>query len=233
VTNDQNNAAANADPEAPAATSAPATSAPADKPADKPADEPADAPAAAPATYAGKVTGGAATIAISVKGDKAIAYLCDGNRTEAWLQGSARNGELVLRGAGNARLTGTYDETSAEGNVNASGRRFTFAVRAVKPPSGLYRASANVANAQIVEGWIVDGNGEVTGTMTRNGVTGEGATDVARVRRRSGLRSHRRFDAATAGAHPAAALRRRGEAAGPPRDRVGGRGRHRRVRAAA
>jgi serine/threonine-protein kinase len=174
VTNDQNNAAANADPEAPAATSAPATSAPADKPADKPADEPADAPAAAPATYAGKVTGGAATIAISVKGDKAIAYLCDGNRTEAWLQGSARNGELVLRGAGNARLTGTYDETSAEGNVNASGRRFTFAVRAVKPPSGLYRASANVANAQIVEGWIVDGNGEVTGTMTRNGVTGPG-----------------------------------------------------------
>jgi serine/threonine protein kinase, bacterial len=165
----QRDAAGEPAPEAPAAT---ATSAPAD--AAPPTTPPAEAPAAAPATYAGKVTGGAATIAIAVKGDKAVAYLCDGNRVEAWLQGSARNGELVLKGSGNARLSGTFDQKSAEGNVNAAGRRFTFAVRLVKPPSGLYRAAANVTNAEIVEGWIVLENGDVTGTMTRNGVTGPG-----------------------------------------------------------
>jgi serine/threonine-protein kinase len=172
ATNDQQQNASGEPAVEPVATTAPAKDQP------SPTAEPTKAPAAQAVTYAGNVKGGAATIAIAVKDEQAIAYLCDGNRTEAWLQGSAKNGELVLSGAGNAKLTGTFGGGVAEGSVNAAGRRFTFAVKVVKPPSGLYRASANVANARIVEGWIVLENGRrVTGGMNRGGVSGP-ATDL-------------------------------------------------------
>ena len=66
----------------PPATTAPATAAAAT--AAKPA-----APTGPQVTYAGKVGGGRASIAIAVKDGKAIAYLCDGQTAEAWLQGTA------------------------------------------------------------------------------------------------------------------------------------------------
>ena len=47
------------------------------------------------ATWAGDVDGGEATIAISVNDGVAIAYLCDGKRVEAWLQGTAADGKLT------------------------------------------------------------------------------------------------------------------------------------------
>ncbi len=131
----------------------------------------AGAPAAAPATYAGSTNGGAASIAIAVHGGTAVAYLCDGNRTEAWLQGSAAAGQLNLTGARNARLTGTYDAAAANGVVVAAGREWTFTVAQVKPPSGLYRASADVRGAQVVGGWIVV-NGRQVGITTVDGEPG-------------------------------------------------------------
>lgn len=128
----------------PTAEAAPPTTAP-----------PAPAP---PATYAGKVTAGRASIAIATKDGKAIAYLCDGNSVEAWLQGTATNGELLLSGAENASLTGTYGNGVAAGTIRAEGKSWDFSVGKVEPPSGLYRATENVRNAEFVAGWIyVDG----------------------------------------------------------------------------
>jgi hypothetical protein len=133
------------------------------------ATTPAAAPTtAAPApnvTYAGRVEGGGATIAIALKGGKAVAYLCDGRRIEAWLQGTAANGQLSLTGAGGASLTATYGNGRAEGTVVARSRQWDFSVAAVTKPSGLYRATANVRNADIVGGWIVLANGEQVGVL--------------------------------------------------------------------
>ncbi len=137
---------------APSASAAPTTAAPTQ-------------PAAVQVTYAGNVTGGGATIAIAVKDGKAVAYVCDGRSAEAWLQGTAENGVLRLAGAGNASLTGTYANGVAAGSVTATGKQFTFSVKSVKPPSGLYRASANVRNAQIVGGWIVLEDGTQVGVL--------------------------------------------------------------------
>ena len=124
------------------------------------------APAPAPAgTYAGKVTGGGATIAIALKDGKAVAYLCDGRSTEAWLQGTAANGELALTGAGGATLTATYGNGRVEGDISAKGRQWAFSVGTVSKPSGLYRATANVRNAQVVGGWIVLANGDQVGVL--------------------------------------------------------------------
>ena len=71
------------------------------------------------ATWAGDVDGGKATIAISAKDGVAIAYVCDGNRVEAWLQGTAADGKLDLTGK-KAKLTGTFANGRATGTVNVS-----------------------------------------------------------------------------------------------------------------
>jgi serine/threonine-protein kinase len=121
-----------------------------------------------PATYAGNVGGGGASIAIAVKDGKAIAYLCDGATAEAWLQGTAANGQLTLKGTDGARLDATYANGNAAGTVTAVGREWTFSIQAVAPPSGLYRANATVAGAQIIGGWIVLADGTQVG-ITRRG----------------------------------------------------------------
>jgi hypothetical protein len=134
------------------------------------ATEPAKPPQAPPlnVTWAGEVKG-AGTLAISAKGDKAIAYLCDGRRLEAWFTGTAKSGKLSLTGAGGAKLTGTFGNGRATGTVTAGGRSLGFDLAAVKKPSGLYRATANVRGARIVGGWIQLPNGEQVGLATVDG----------------------------------------------------------------
>ena len=152
-----------------AVTTAPASTPPASTP---PASTPSAAatPPSEPGpgsqiTYAGYVNGDGATVAIAITDGKAIAYLCDGNSTEAWLQGTASGGSLDLTGPGEAKLTGTYRKGVATGDISAAGRQYAFSAKPVAPPSGLYRASANVRNAQLVGGWIVLANGKQVGLV--------------------------------------------------------------------
>jgi len=123
------------------------------------------------ATFAGTTADGAVSLAIAVKDGKAVAYLCDGKSAEAWLQGSATGGALSLIGAGTATLTGTFGNGVATASVSAVGRQFSFSLKVVAPPSGLYRASANVRGAQLVGGWIVLDNGQQVGLATLGGET--------------------------------------------------------------
>jgi hypothetical protein len=129
------------------------------------------------ATYAGSVTGGAASLAIVVKNDRAVAYLCDGKKIEAWLQGTALAGKLSLSGKGGQTLTGTYDAATTAGSVNAVGRVFQFKLKQVKPPSGLYRSSASL-RTQIDAAWIVDEKGIQTGLYTAAGGQPTGAPEL-------------------------------------------------------
>jgi hypothetical protein len=125
-----------------------------------------------PVTYVGWADGGGASVAIIVTGDEAIAYVCDGFTVEAWLRGSARNGELLLSGD-DGTLTGSYDDALATGETTASGRDFTFSVELVAPPEGLYRfADTIVGGADVVAGWIVLPDGTQIGAVTVDGVTG-------------------------------------------------------------
>jgi hypothetical protein len=152
---------------APAAAqaAAPTTAPPAAK-AD-PTVAPTTAPPAAKvtATWAGEVKGGKASIAIAAKQGVAIAYVCDGNRVEGWLQGTAADGKLALSGEDGDQLTGTFANGRAKGTVSVGRWTWTFDVKAVSKPSGLYRATANVRNAEVVSGWIVVGGRQV-GTVT-------------------------------------------------------------------
>lgn len=143
----------------PAAT---ATTTPEVPPTTKAPDGPTDG------TYAGGVDGGGGSMAIAMEDGKAIAYLCDGKRVEAWMQGTATGGQLTLSGK-NGTGTVTLDATKATGTVSAGGRTWTFTVKPVAAPSGLYRSTATVRSAQAVGGWIVLPDGTQVGILSVGG----------------------------------------------------------------
>jgi hypothetical protein len=149
------NASANVAPPATTAPAPPATTAPA-------------APAKVRVAYAGRVDGGAATIAIALRDGAAIAYLCDGRRVEEWMIGTAADGKLSLSGD-DAVLTGSYDKDSAAGTVTAGNKNWTLDIPVAKKPTGLYRSTADIRNARVVTGWIVLANGEQVGVSNTEG----------------------------------------------------------------
>ncbi len=124
----------------------------------------ADAPARA--DYAGRVTGGGASVAVSVRDGHAIAYLCDGKKVEAWLQGVTVGGKLDLKGAKNASLTGSFDAASVTGTVTAAGKTWQFSAPPAKKPAGLYRAAPKVKGKPAKVGWIVQPDGSQVGILT-------------------------------------------------------------------
>lgn len=152
---------------------APPTEDAADEAQEGEAQEDAGAPAVEPTpggTYAGSVKGGGASVAIAVKDNTAIAYVCDGKEVEAWLQGSAADAsKLSLTGTAGAKLTGKYTDGKLSGTIRADGKKWTFGVETVKAPSGLYRAARNVRNAKVVGGWIVY-KGTQVGMLSTDGV---------------------------------------------------------------
>jgi serine/threonine-protein kinase len=151
---------------------APSSAAPASPSAQAPASV---APAAYRATYAGYTKPDGAMISIAVRDGTAIAYLCDGSKVEAWLKGTVSGGKVTLTGSKGANLTATYAKGVMTGTVNAGGKHFTFKIRAVYAPSGLYKASAIVRDAKIESGWIYY-NGRQVGMQTVNGVEQPAAT---------------------------------------------------------
>jgi hypothetical protein len=118
------------------------------------------------ADYAGRVTGGGASVAVSVRDGHAIAYVCDGKKIEAWLQGLTAGGKLDLKGAKNASLTGSFDATAVTGTVTAAGRTWQFTAPTAKKPAGLYRAAPKVKGKTAKVGWIVLPDGSQVGILT-------------------------------------------------------------------
>jgi len=146
---------------------APASTPPATTPATAPGGStPPASPTSAPTapvvsvpagTYAGYTDGGGASIAIAIHKGVAIAYLCSG-KIESWLQGTASASPFTLTGTHSGTLTATLTGTKLHGTVSAGGKTFLFTIKAVHPPSGLYRAAAEVRNARVVAGWIKIGS---------------------------------------------------------------------------
>lgn len=96
---------------APAAAPAPVVATTVDDTPTPPSPPPQPAPVQFPATaaYAGVIETPTATITvdITVNGDNAVAYVCDGDTLELWLRGTATDGALALADSGaDARLEG-------------------------------------------------------------------------------------------------------------------------------
>jgi hypothetical protein len=152
-------AESSAAPESPAESSA-AESAPASAPSPEPTRT-----TPTRANYAGRVGGGGGSVAVSVHGDKAIAYVCNGATVEGWMRGKVENGKLVLTGKNKAHLTASYHAGKVTGDVEAHGTDYSFSVSTVNKSSGLYQATAVVQGKTIKAGWIVLGDGTQIGSL--------------------------------------------------------------------
>jgi hypothetical protein len=117
------------------------------------------------ADYAGEVKGGGASVAISIHGRQAIAYVCNGSVIEAWYKGTAVDGVLIMTGKNHAHLSAIYDFKKATGDILAHGTDYRFTVAKVHKPSGLYQAIAVVRGATIKAGWIVLPDGTQVGSL--------------------------------------------------------------------
>ena len=141
---------------APAAPSSPAPAAPSPT---------AVTTAPVKATYAGRVGGGGGSVAVSIHGSQAIAYVCNGSTVEAWFKGTAANGVLIMTGKNHSHFSAIYDFGKVTGDVLAHGTDYSFSVPVVTKPSGLYRATAVVRGATIKAGWIVLPDGSQVGSL--------------------------------------------------------------------
>jgi len=128
----------------------------------------------AQADYVGKIptANGTITLEITVQGDKAVAYACDGNTIESWLRGSAVNGALSLANKDKtSRLEGHIEGNAVVGILWIGEKKWDFNTPAAQPPAGLYVYE----NAGVRNSWIVDPNGGVTGVQRRE----DGSTAAA------------------------------------------------------
>jgi hypothetical protein len=121
--------------------------------------------------YAGYTRSGSATLAIAVRGNKAVAYLCDGRVAESWLRGNVSEGQYQLSGKNGAELTAWNKNGKIVGSARAHGVSYDFTVTSVKRPSGLYRLTAQVRGSRLDGGWIVLPNGRQVGLLTTNNGT--------------------------------------------------------------
>lgn len=171
-------AAASPAPSSPAASSpAPAESSEAPEQSAEPTESSAAAaPSPAPtrttptrADFAGRVGGGGGSVAVSVHGDKAIAYVCNGSTVEGWMRGKVENGKLTLTGKNKAHLTASIHTGTVTGDVEAHGTDYSFSVSTVSKSSskssGLYQATAVVQGKTIKAGWIVLRDGTQIGSV--------------------------------------------------------------------
>jgi hypothetical protein len=152
------------EPAPPVAQSTTTTSAPAPQPPLPPTPAPAAFPAKA--DYVGKVptASGTITLDISVEGDRAIAYACDGNSVEVWLRGPAANGTVSLASKDKtSRLEGRLEGSAIVGTLWIGEKTWEFKAEPAQPPAGLYLyEDAGVRNS-----WIIDSDGGVTGVQRR------------------------------------------------------------------
>ena len=120
----------------------------------------------AQADYVGKIptANGTITLEITVQGDKAVAYACDGNTVESWLRGSAVDGAVSLANKDKtSRLEGHLEGNAIVGTLWIGEKKWDVNAPVAQPPAGLYVYD----NAGVRNSWIVDPNGGVTGVQRR------------------------------------------------------------------
>ncbi|WP_433158739.1 hypothetical protein [Kribbella sp. CA-247076] len=146
------------------------TSAPTSGPTSAPATTPTPSPDATPTpsaiptrqlvgVFTGRTTGREATLAVAVKGGRAVAYVCDGRRVEAWFTGTQDAGRLALRSKRGDRLAATVAADAVTGSLTVRGRPLSFTIDQAAPPAGLYRGRTSRGTI----GWIVLPDGSQVG----------------------------------------------------------------------
>ena len=141
-----------------------------------------------PRTSAGAITllgedASGAAVAISVDGDVAAAYRCDGEGTGVWFTGEydATTGRATLESAGGDSMVVEVwvDSTATLTGDGAS----TFDLEPAERGAGLFRDTYVVDGETRTAGWIVGNDGTVVGNETGSGGTTESSATATAGRR--------------------------------------------------
>lgn len=132
-------------------------------------------------TFVGYVENSDAFIALVRVEDAVVAYVCDSRSTAAWLRGEAE-GRAFVAASGEGRLRADFGKDAVTGTfTSAQGGAYPFTARPAAGGAGFYRATATLAGAAYVGGWVLLGNGQQRGAVKRDGVILQGpALDPAR-----------------------------------------------------
>ena len=85
--------------------------------------------------YAGRLPGQRYSLVLALRGDRAVGYLCDGDRVESWLRGSVAADRVSLTGSDGEALQARLVVGHAAGDLTALGRDWSFTLSAVDPAS--------------------------------------------------------------------------------------------------
>ena len=123
--------------------------------------------------YAGRTEDDSAAIAVAVLGNRAAAYLCDGDNVEAWFRGTVRGDEISLTSRRGASLEAKLVHGALEGKIELGNQEWDFLINEAEPPAGLYRARGSKTTI----GWIILPDGSQVGIQT----TGEESAPAPRL----------------------------------------------------
>ena len=152
----------------PSATALPPSAAPALVPS--PTSSAAAGPTLTEAVFTGRSSGNELTVAVGVKDGRAAGYLCDGNKVEAWLEGTLSGDQLSLHGRNaDTGITATVGQRSLLGNVTAGGTVRAFAAQIAVGAEGLYENRRKVEGITTRIGWIVLPDGTQVGIRNNGG----------------------------------------------------------------
>jgi hypothetical protein len=113
------------------------------------------------AVYAGHTAEHGPALAVAILDEDAAAYFCDGVSAEAWMKGSAKDGEILLSGSHGASIDGRMRGNALTGRVTVDDQSYQFTIKPADPPAGLYRADLGDGDTTI--GWIVLPDGSQVG----------------------------------------------------------------------
>ncbi|MFZ3556550.1 hypothetical protein [Streptomyces sp. BH055] len=153
----------------PSAAASPSKARPSPSKSSKPPEAGPTRSARPKTSYAGRTDDDTSAISISVRGDKAIAYFCDGRSKESWLKGNVEDdGGMKLSGKHGAKLDGRLTGDRVRGTTTIDEHPYGFTAKKAVKPSGLYRATTEVRGAKIDGGWIVLPDGRQVGIVRRD-----------------------------------------------------------------
>lgn len=133
----------------------------------------------AEATYIADMAAGPAetmTLAVTVEGDKVVAYATNGTNEEAWFFGSQNAGTIDTMSMYADRMQATYDGTTLRGTLTMNGdpAPHAFSAAAAAQPAGIYTATMDGARAS----WVVRPDRSITGVMDNSAPGDHKVTDA-------------------------------------------------------
>ena len=118
------------------------------------------------------------TMAITVEGDKVVAYATNGTNDEAYFFGTQKDGQIDLMSMYGDEVKASFDGAKVNGEMTMNETEVApmkFAASSVAAPAGLYTATHDNARAS----WVVRPDNSMVGVMDNSAPGDHKVTDAA------------------------------------------------------